>query len=141
MDAYLTDRREFDPDSWDSDQERAARAAVDEKHAGHVASVVRPFALHATVEAMFTYDPVAALANVRAPILVALAESGTADDDTVRDRLAALDDVQRARAAAGAHPMTVRRFARAGHNLMRYRPAELAAALLALLEEAAHQRS
>ena len=141
MDAYLTDRREFDPDSWDADQEHAARAAVDEKHAGHVASVVRPFALHGTVEAMFTYDPIAALAGVRAPVLVALAESGTADDDTVRDRLAALDDVQRARATAGAQPITVRRFARAGHNLMRYRPDDLAAALLALLEESAHQRS
>ena len=141
MDAYLKDRREFDPDSWDPDQERAARAAVDEKHAGHLASVVRPFALHATVEAMFSYDPIAALANLRAPILAALAESGTADDETVLDRLAALDDVQRARAAAGAQPMTVRRFARAGHNVMRYRPDDLAAALLVLLEESAHQRS
>ena len=29
MDAYLADRREFDPATWDADQERAARAAVD----------------------------------------------------------------------------------------------------------------
>ena len=43
--------------------------------------------------------------------------------------------------AAGLTPPTVRRFAGAGHNLMRYRSAELSAALLGLLEEAAHQRS
>ena len=141
MDAYLADRREYDPASWDADQERAARAAVDEKHAGHVASVVRPFVLHSTIEAMFSYDPIGALASVRAPILVAVAESGTVDDDTVRDRLAALDDVQRARAVAGAAPMTVDRFPGAGHNLMRYRPDELAAALKKLLEASAHQRS
>jgi len=141
MASYLQDRREFDPASWDTDQEWAARAAVDEKHAGHVASVVRPFALHATVEAMFSCDPIAALASVNAPILVALAESGTADDDTVRDRLAALDDVQRARAVSGVGAMTVRRFPGAGHNLMRYRPDALAEALRTLLEESAHQRS
>jgi len=141
MDAYLRDRREFDPGSWDADQERAARAAVDEKHAGHVAPVVRPFALHATVAAMFSYDPNAALVAVTSPILVAVAESGMADDETVRERLAALDDVQRARALAGARPMAVRRFARAGHNLMRYRPDELADAIVALLKESAHQRS
>ncbi len=139
MDAYLADRREFDPPTWDADQERAARAAVDEKHAGHVAPVLRPFALHASVDAMFSYDPLA-LVEVRSPVLIAVAESGTADDDTGRERLAALDDVMRARAAAGAPEARVERFPGAGHNLMRYRADRLSAALLALLEEAAHQR-
>ena len=57
MDAYLADRREFDPATWDADQERAARAAVDEKHAGHVApGRANPRAAR-RVEAMFEYRP------------------------------------------------------------------------------------
>jgi len=44
-------------------------------------------------------------------------------------------------AATGVPPPTVRVYPGAGHNLMRYRAAELRAALLDLLEEAAHQRS
>jgi pimeloyl-ACP methyl ester carboxylesterase len=141
MDAYVSDRREFDPDSWDADQERAARSAVDEKHAGHVASVVRPFALHASVDAMFEYRPLDALSEITAPLLVAVAESGTADDEVAIDRRAALADVMRARAAARLQPASVRRFPGAGHNLMRYRPRELTVALIELLTEAAHQRS
>jgi len=126
--------------TWDSDQERAARAAVDEKHAGHVASVVRPFAMHATVDAMFSYRPLDALLDIRVPLLVAVAESGTADDETARERLAALDDVTRAHAASGLPPAKIRRFPGAGHNLMRYRAEQLSVALLELLEEATHQR-
>lgn len=140
MEAYLADRREFDPATWDTDQERAARAAVDEKHAGHVASVVRPFALHATVDAMFTYRPRETLAAIAVPLLVAVSESGMADDEDAAERLAALDDVTRLRAAGGLTRTTIRRFPGAGHNLMRYRPAELSAILVELLNEAAHQR-
>ncbi len=57
-------------------QERAARAAVDEKHAGHVASVVRAHALRGSVEALFSYRPRVASAKVAAPVLIAVAESG-----------------------------------------------------------------
>ncbi len=141
MDAYLADRREFDPQSWDADQARAARAAVDEKHAGHVASVVRAHALRGSVEAMFAYRPRVALARVAAPILIAVAESGAADDETLRERRLALDDVVRARVAAGVPAPEIRVYRGAGHNLMRYRAAELSTALLDLLEEAGHQRS
>jgi lipase len=141
MAAYLADRRDFDPATWDADQERAARAAVDEKHAGHVASVVRAVALRGSVEAMFSYRPRVALAKVEAPVLIAVAESGAADDETLRERRIALDDVVRARAAAGVAPPDIRVFKGAGHNLMRYRPDDLSAALLELLEGAAHQRS
>ena len=140
MAAYLDDRREFDPLSWDADQERAARAAVDEKHAGHVAPVLRPHALRGSVEALFEYSP-AALASVSKPVLIAVAESGSADDEFSAERLAALDDVLRMRAAHGLPPPEVRRFAGAGHNLMRYRPDELSAAFVELLERVAHQRS
>ncbi|MEP7378557.1 MAG: alpha/beta hydrolase [Chloroflexota bacterium] len=141
MAAYLADRREFDPPTWDADQERAARAAVDEKHAGHVTSVVRAHALRGSVEALFSYRPRVALAPVAAPVLIAIAESGAADDETLRERRLALDDVVRARAAAGMAAPTIRIFKGAGHNLMRYRPDELGAALLELLAQAVHQRS
>jgi pimeloyl-ACP methyl ester carboxylesterase len=140
MSRYLADRRDFDPQTWDADQERAARAAVDEKHAGHVTSVVRPFALRASIDAMFSYRPEDVLTQIRAPLLIALAESGTADDEVGRERVTALADAMRARAAAGAPTATIYRFGGAGHNLMRYRAVELAAALIGLLEEANHQR-
>jgi hypothetical protein len=105
-----------------------------------VASVVRPFALHAAIDAMFSYQPREALRDMPTPLLVAVAESGTADDEEGRERIAALDDVIRARVARGQTDTTVRRFPGAGHNLMRYRSDELAAALLELLQAAAHQR-
>ena len=140
MAAYLADRREFDPDAWDTDQERAARSAVDEKHAGHVAPILRPQAMKAAVESMFDYDP-GALAALPQPLLIAMAQSGTADDEVARERSSALDDVLRDRAAAGLPEPTVQHFLRAGHNLMRYRPVELSEALLELLEQLAHQRS
>ena len=140
MDAYLADRREYDPESWDADQERAARAAVDEKHAGHVTSVVRAHALRGSVEAMFEYRPLEVLGALNLPVLVAVAETGAADDETVRERRLSLDDVASRRAASKLAALEVRTFRGAGHNLMRYRPAELSAALLELLERGAHQR-
>lgn len=143
MDAYLADRREYDPDSWDADQDRAARAAVDEKHAGHVTSVVRAHALRGSVEAMFEYRPREVLGTLDLPILVAVAETGAADDEAVRERRIALRDAAQKRAASGLAEMDVRTFSGAGHNLMRYRPAELSAALLELLTRqgrGAHQR-
>jgi pimeloyl-ACP methyl ester carboxylesterase len=141
MAAYLADRREFDPSTWDADQERAARAAVDEKHAGHVASVVRAHALRGAVEAMFTYRPRDMLSRLDVPLLVCVAESGAADDETVRERRLALGEIVGAR-ASGGRATAVTTFSPAGHNLMRYRPEVLSKALLALLFDAsAHQRS
>lgn len=136
MDAYLADRREFDPASWDAEQERASRAAVDEKHAGHVAPVVRAHALRGTVEAMFEFRPHGALAGLDVPLLIVVAESGSADDETVRERRIALDELVAARTAAGRQPPEVRVFRGAGHNLMRYRAAELSDALHGLLDAA-----
>jgi pimeloyl-ACP methyl ester carboxylesterase len=141
MGAYLADRREFDPSSWDADQERSARAAVDEKHAGHVTQVVRTHALRGSIEAMFEYRPIDLLAHLPQPIQIAVAESGAGDDETARERQLALDDIVRARAEAGLPLPDIRHFPGAGHNLMRYRPAELTAALLELLTGLAHQRS
>jgi pimeloyl-ACP methyl ester carboxylesterase len=142
MDDFLADRRDFDPPTWDADQARAARATADEKHAGHVAPVTRIHALRGCVAAMFSYRPVEAIGAVDAPLLVAVAESGSADDETVRERRLALADVLRRRAELGRPEATVERFVGAGHNLMRYRPVELSAALARLLAEAGrYQRS
>ena len=129
MDIYLADRRDFDPDSWDADQETAARAQVDEKHAGHVALVTRASVQRRLVDAMFSYRPTETLAAVDRPLLIFAAGTGAADDDEERERRLALDDLQAARANAGRDPATVRHFEGIGHDLMRYRPAELAAEL------------
>ena len=125
MDAYLADRRAFDPETWDADQETAARAQVIEKHAGHVGLVTRSSVIRRLVEAMYAYQPLVALAEVSCPISVLVADATTADDEDRREREMALEDVQRARAAAGLGAIRVRRFPRAGHDLMRYRPAEV----------------
>ena len=137
MGAYLADRRDYDPASWDADQERAARAAVDEKYAGHVKLVARPHVIRGCVGAMFDYDPDEVAARLEQPLLIAIAGAGTADDEEGRLRALALDDLLRLRRAAGLDEPTVERFTGAGHNLMRYRPAELAAALAELLDRAA----
>lgn len=135
--SFLADRRDFDPATWDADQERAARAQVDEKHAGHVGLVARPAVVRSVVEAMFDYRPAEALQLVSCPLLVLAAEAATADDEDARERRLALEDAERARAAAGLEPALVVPLRGAGHNLMRYRPDELAAELAALLRAAA----
>ena len=136
MEAFLADRRDFDPPTWDADQQRAARATVERKHAGHVALVTNQRALRGCVAAMFDYQPIDALAGLDQPLLVAVAESGAADDEAARERRLALDDVLRERARDGAPPAHVATYTRAGHNLMRYRPVELSAALDRLLQAA-----
>jgi hypothetical protein len=142
MAAYLADRRDYDPPTWDADQERAARAAVDEKHAGHVAPVTRAHALRGAVEAMFEFEPATTVGRWRGRLLVAVAESGSADDETARERRLALDELLRLRALAGLPAPQVVRFGGAGHNLMRYRTAELSAALADLLRAGlTYQRS
>ncbi|MEA2622211.1 MAG: hypothetical protein QOH61_1121 [Chloroflexota bacterium] len=140
MDSFLADRRAFDPGTWDADQERAARAQVDQKHAGHVGFVARPMVVKAAVQALYAFRPGHVLPLVEGALLVAVAASGSADDDTVRERSLALEDVVRARAAVGVPPARIVTFTGSGHNLMRYRPAELSAELVRLLEVAAYQR-
>jgi pimeloyl-ACP methyl ester carboxylesterase len=136
MATYLADRRGYDPGTWDADQDRAARAAVDQKVPGHVAPVTRPHVLKASVEAMFDYRPLETLVPLSVPLLVAQAEAGTADDEIARERSLALADLVARRQERGTPPPRVVRFPRAGHNLMRYRPDELAREIAALLEAA-----
>jgi pimeloyl-ACP methyl ester carboxylesterase len=127
MAAFLADRRDFDPGSWDADQEQSARTMVVEAHSKRLTPSTRPHAVAASVEAMFGYDPSVVLPSVEAPIVALQA----ADDET-RTHGRALDATQRALAAAGRTPIRVARFPDAGHNLMRYRPREVAAAILGL---------
>lgn len=128
MDAFLADRRAFDPATWDADQERSARDAVVETAAGHVLRAVRPGVVEAVVRTMFAYEPVSVLADVAAPLtaLVALA-SGYPDARLAELRRAALG-----RRAAGRSAIRVAGFASDAHNLLRYRPAEVCAAILAV---------
>lgn len=126
MAAYLADRRGFDPATWDADQERAALDAVVETAAGHVVRAVRPHVVDAAVRTMFAFDPSAGLGRIAAPIgaLVAL---GAGEADV---RLAELRRSAAARVAAGRPAIRVARFPGDAHNLMRYRPAEVTAAIL-----------
>jgi lipase len=126
MGAYLADRRAFDPATWDADQEAAARAAVVEVPAGKVVLGVRPHALAASVEAMFAYRPLPALSAVGAPIVALVAS----DDDG--SRWAALDEVAHALRRAGRSPIRLVDLRSSGHNLMRYRPAAVAGAILTI---------
>jgi pimeloyl-ACP methyl ester carboxylesterase len=127
MRAYLRDRRDFDPSTWDDDQERAAAAEVVETRAGRVVPTIRPHALEASVRTMFALDPVDVLTDVAAPVVALLAS-----DDEAGTRAAALRAVSAARVAAGRSPIRLVVAAAPGHNLMRYRPAEVTAAILSL---------
>jgi pimeloyl-ACP methyl ester carboxylesterase len=123
--AYLADRHAYDPSTWDADQDRAARAAVVELPAGHVTSSTRPHALAGAVGAMFDYRPIETLAVVRAPIVALMAA-----DDEEGSREAALERLRVELDAEGGPSIAVERFPGLGHNLMRYRPAAVAAAIL-----------
>lgn len=136
MRAFLADRRGFDPATWDPDQEHAARATVVETQAGKVVSVTRPHVVEAVVATMFAFAPLDTLAAVDCPI-VALA----AMDNEDGGRMAALDLVQAGLAAIGRPSMAVRQFPDEGHNLMRYRPNEVTAAILDVADGAATRLS
>jgi pimeloyl-ACP methyl ester carboxylesterase len=126
MDAWLADRRGFDPASWDADQERAARDAVVETAAGRVVRTVRPFVVDALVRTMFDYEPAAVMPAVDAPITVLVALGGA-------DAMVRLSELERAagsRTAAGGSPVRAAMFPTDAHNLMRYRPAEVSSAIL-----------
>jgi pimeloyl-ACP methyl ester carboxylesterase len=129
MTAFLADRAGFDPTTWDADQVRAARATVVETHAGKVVPSTRPHARDASVRAMFEYEPASVLAGVHAPI-VAL----RAGDDVDGGRARALAACSTARVAAGRDPIRVEVFEHDGHNLMRYRPDAVSAAILSIVE-------
>ena len=129
MASFLADREAFDPASWDADQERAARAVVVETHAGHVVPATRPHAAEASVRTMFAYDPVETLAAIDAPVVAVVAA-----EDEAGGRAAALARAVAARVAAGRTPIRSVTFGHDGHNLMRYRPDAVAAAILSVAD-------
>ncbi|HET9519684.1 MAG TPA: alpha/beta hydrolase [Candidatus Limnocylindrales bacterium] len=110
MRAYLADRAGFDPATWDADQERAARATVVETPAGRVVPATRPHALVASVEAMFRHRPAEILSQVTGPIVALAATTPPPGPDLPPIEVVRLDAV--------------------GHNLIRYRPDDVAAAIL-----------
>jgi pimeloyl-ACP methyl ester carboxylesterase len=125
MATYLADREAYDPPSWDDDQEAAARAAVVELPVGRVEPAVHPHVREAAVRAMFDYRPVEVLADVVAPVTVLAA----ADEDGTRGR--SLEATAGILAGLGRGAIRVAGWPMVGHNLMRYRPVEVAAAVLA----------
>ncbi len=127
MATYLADRRDWDPASWNADEEQAARVAVVAVPAGKVVPAVRPHAFERSVEALFAYRPEAVLADLDVPIVAIVA----ADEDD--RKTAAMAAVQAARQAAGRRPIELVRCLDAGHGLPRYRPNTLAAAILRLV--------
>ncbi|MBA2382861.1 MAG: alpha/beta hydrolase [Chloroflexi bacterium] len=124
MGAYLADRRDWDPASWDTDQERAMRAAVVETPAGRLVSATRPHALEASVRTMFGYRPDETLAAVRAPI-VAIRRVTPGDEAAV-----AAGDALAVRLPEPVGGLTIVDVAAPGHNLLRYRPDDVTAAIL-----------
>ena len=135
MDAFLADRRDWDPASWDADQERAARSTVDEKYAGRVSPVVRRHALSGCVAAMFAYHPTRSpCGDLDRPLTD---PGGRARRRRRRGRPRAPAGARRAarrsRRAVGMPPARVVRFAGSAHNLMRYRPDEVCASIAGLL--------
>jgi hypothetical protein len=76
---------------------------------------------------MFRYDPLATLARVEAPVTALMA-----GDDTDGTRVHALEAASAARATAGLEPIATVPFGPIGHNLMRYRPVDVTAAILAV---------
>lgn len=131
LDAFLADRRDFHPASWDADQERAARSQVEARHAGHVGLVTRPHVLRRLVDAMFVYRPHETLGRVTCPLLLVIAGTGAADDEAARERELALGDIVRVRRDGALPTPRVERLP-TGHDLMRYCPGEVSALLLEL---------
>lgn len=126
MTDFLADRAAFDPGSWDADQERAARATVVETHAGRVVPATRPHALEACVRSMFAHRPLETLRAIEAPVIALLST------DEAGERGEALRVVSDARVAGGRAQIGRVAFPGVGHNLMRYRPVEVSAAIIGI---------
>jgi hypothetical protein len=80
---------------------------------------------------MFRYDPLETLAAVAAPVVALIAA-----DDEEGTRTKALWAASAARADAGRGRIRAASFPHDGHNLMRYRPEAVSAAILSVAGEA-----
>ena len=127
LDAYLADRRGYDPSTWDADQERAARDGVVETAAGHVVRAVRPHVVEALVHTMFGWDPAEGVdGRAGAGRRPRRARRGRRRTRASRSCGARRD----ARGGRAGGPIRVTGFPGVAHNLMRYRPADVTAAIL-----------
>lgn len=131
--AFLADRASYDPATWDEDQERASRALVVETSAGKVVPATRPHVLEACVRTMFAFPPGPTLVDLDVPMRALVA---VPDPSVSASRDAALAAVAAARLAAGRTPLLTARLEGLGHNLLRYRPDLVAAAVLDLAPRA-----
>ena len=122
MAAYLADRRDWDPATWDADQERAARASVVETPAGRLVPATRPHALDAAIATMFEYRPDDILPRVGAPTVAV--RRITPGDETASVSGAVVP------VSSGPAWLDVVDLPAPGHNLLRYRPDEVTAAIL-----------
>lgn len=125
MDAWLADRRAFDPSSWDGDAEAAVRAQVVETAAGRVKLAVHPHALAGSVRALFAFEPAAVLPTVEGTVAALVAGEGSGG----AGGLAALRSVAERRVRTGRGPIAAASFPGRGHNLLRYEAAAVAAAI------------
>ena len=130
MAAYLADRAAFDPGSWDEDQRRAARETVVELPSGRLAPAIHPHVRDGVVASMFEYEPLGTLGAVEVPVMALVG----ADDEAGAHRRSFVATA-RALRRAGRPPIASAWFDE-GHNLMRYRPAEVAAVILGAAEVA-----
>jgi hypothetical protein len=80
---------------------------------------------------MFRYDPLATLAQVSAPVTALVA-----GDDEGGARAAALTAASSARASATRSRIRAASYRHDGHNLMRYRPEAVSAAILSVADAA-----
>jgi hypothetical protein len=85
---------------------------------------------------MLAADPEPALASIDAPV-AALVALGSGDNAA---RLSELRRCGEARGAAGRSPIRLAGYPGAAHNLMRYRPAEVTAAILEVASQASGRR-
>jgi predicted alpha/beta hydrolase len=83
---------------------------------------------------MFGYDQLATLAAVRAPVAALVAA-----DDEEGTRAKALAAASAVRVAAGRSRIRSASFDHDGHNLMRYRPEAVSAAILSVADDAERQ--
>jgi pimeloyl-ACP methyl ester carboxylesterase len=81
---------------------------------------------------MFRYDPLVTLPDVTAPVMALVAGI-----DETGARGTALASASAARASAGRSRIVAASFERVGHNLMRYRPEAVSAAILSVAGERA----
>lgn len=139
MTAFLADRRAWDPATWDADQEAAARAAVVETPAGRLVPATRPHALEACVRSMFAYRPEDVLDRVTAPVVVVGRRTAGEESDDSEDSVVSAppgsargttNDAVVSGPIARSRVTTIELEA-PGHNLMRYRPDAVTAAILA----------